>query len=165
MKHAELGVAELLPQDFVCIEVEVEWPDDKRYYRAFVCDVRNGVHLLCYVDEQCGSATTEELALQTTYRKWRFAVLRKHEDHLVGRRCIIDPSPHDSAQEKYEKTVFVLARREAGGIVCPDCKLPNSGGNKRRACAVHHTIIFAEDCWVTHFNFAKNDFLVTRTSQ
>ncbi len=83
-------MAELLPQDFVCIEVEVEWPDDKRYYRAFVCDVRNGVHLLCYVDEQCGSATTEELALQTTYRKWRFAVLRKHEDHLVGRRCIID---------------------------------------------------------------------------
>lgn len=166
LKSAVNSVPQLVTKDLVCMEVEVEWPDDETFYRAFVCDAQNGMHLLSYVDEESGDVTTEELDLRTTNRKWRFAVPQKHNDQLVGRRCIIDATEDDDLVDRYKKTVFVLARHEGGGnISCPECKTPKGSSRKtRKTCPVHHTIIFIEDSWVTHFNFANNDYVITRTS-
>ena len=166
LRNAVLGVSDLVTDDLVCLEIEVEWPDDDEYYRAFVCDARNSKHLLAYIDEVSGDVSTEELDLRKTKRKWRYAVPRQHSDHLVGRRCIIDPTEDDTDEERYKKTVFVLARREGDTIRCPECEIPEGihKNNLKAPCRnVHHTIMFVEDSWVVNFNFADNDYIVART--
>lgn len=130
-------------------EIEVEWPADGLFYRAFVVDERRNEHLVVYPEKEW-NVSCETLNLYRTgpgARKWRFVRPRAkcrcshgcdctRNDRFIGRRLLIHPLTGDMENpvQRERKTAFVLAKSKSSK--CEHCVTDN--------CKTHYIVIFPQ---------------------